>query len=285
MERDEAVLATAASRCHRMGVSLALSVWREGSNGDIAVKQLDLVLFALTPLTFTGDGTSPVWTADGRSIMYSEARGKNLRDWRCSAGGPTGLVVVEMPLPALGSPNILEVVPTLDTVAGSIEKLRSGAKRGVLNIMLARREYATSTPLVADPAFAEVFPALSLVRSMAGRRVGTEEGTHFEVYVLLIPPRERDSGAGVAEWRHGTALVHSGQELSTGMPPLTPWLRRWRQQRRSLGASRPPYRGKRQSTCWVVRVRCPDHVASTRRAVISYSPVLGWHRPHRPARS
>jgi serine/threonine-protein kinase len=186
------------------GRRLALSVWRDAANGDIAVKQLDAVPFALTPLTFTGDGVSPVWTADGRSVVYGGGKGNNESILRRRADG-TG--AVDTLLPA-STRSIIEIVPTRDTTQFIVRVGIVGPQR---DIVLAHWGDTTTTPLMAHPGFAEINPALS----PDGRWLAyaSNETGRFEVYVRPFPAvnarRVQVSQAGGTEPR----WAHSGREL------------------------------------------------------------------------
>ena len=187
------------------GHRLALSVERvAGSgNGDIYVKQLDAVPFALTPLTFTGDGASPAWTVDGGSVVYSEDKGDNDTRTSILRRRADGTGAVDTLIPA-GFRAVIEVVPTRDTGQFILRFELSGPGR---DIILARRGDTTTTPLMADRSFAEVNPALS----PDGRWLAyaSNETGRFEVYVRPFPDvnarRVQVSQAGGTEprWAHG----------------------------------------------------------------------------------
>ncbi len=191
------------------GRRLALSVERvaRSGNGDIYVKQLDAVPFALMPLTFAGDGSSPVWAADGRSIVYSEGKGNNDQVTalvRRRADGTGGVDTLLPPRPR----SIIEVTPTRDTTQFILRYDINGPQR---DIVLAHRGDTTTTPLMADPGFAEIFPALS----PDGRWLAyaSHETGRFEVYVRPFPDvnarRVQVSQSGGTEPR----WAHSGREL------------------------------------------------------------------------
>ena len=191
------------------GRHLALTVERvPGSgNGDVFVKQLDAAPYALMPLTFAGDGSSPRWTADGRSVIYAEDKGGNDPvSWvvRRRADG-TGAVDTLLP-PRRHS--IIEVVPTRDTTQFILQYDINGPRR---DIVLAHRGDTATTPLMANPKFAEIFPALS----PNGRWLAyaSNETGRFEVYVRPFPDvnarRVQVSQSGGTEPRWG----HNGREL------------------------------------------------------------------------
>ena len=191
------------------GRHLGLSVERgaKSGNGDIYVKQLDAVPYALTPLTFTGDGASPVWTADGRSIVYSEDKGDNDTHTSLLRRRADGTGAVDTLIPA-STRSIIEVVPTRDTTQFILRFDINGAQR---DIVLAHRGDTTIMPLMADPGFAEIYPALS----PDGRWLAyaSNETGRFEVYVRPFPDvnsrRVQVSQAGGTEPR----WAHSGREL------------------------------------------------------------------------
>jgi serine/threonine-protein kinase len=191
------------------GSRLALSVERVAlsGNGDIFVKQLDAVPYALMPLTFAGDGVSPRWTANGRSVIYGEAEGDNDPvSWvvRRRADGTGGVDTLSPPRPH----SIIEVVPTQDTTQFILRYEINGDGR---DIMLGHRGDTIATPLMADPGFAEIFPALS----PDGRWLAyaSDETGRFEVYVRPFPDvnarRVQVSQSGGTEPRWS----HSGREL------------------------------------------------------------------------
>ncbi|HEU4990079.1 MAG TPA: protein kinase [Gemmatimonadaceae bacterium] len=165
------------------GHRLALTIERRppSGNGDIFVKQLNAAPYALMPLTFAGDGTSPQWTADGQSIVYGADKGDNdAASWlvRRRADG-TGAVDTLLPTRPRA---IIKVVPTPDTTQFILQYDINGALR---DIVLAHRGDTTATPLMADPKHAEIFPALS----PDGRWIAyaSDESGQFEVYVRPFP--------------------------------------------------------------------------------------------------
>ncbi len=191
------------------GHRLALSIERvaRSGNGDVFVKQLDAVPYALMPLTFAGDGLSPVWTADGRSVVYGEDTGDNnpvTAVLRRRADGTGGVDTLVPPI----SHSVIEVIPTRDTSQFILRNEINGPQRG---IVLAHRGDTTVTPLMADPGFAEMFPALSA----DGRWLAyaSNETGRFEVYVRPFPDvnarRVQVSQSGGTEPRWS----HSGREL------------------------------------------------------------------------
>ena len=191
------------------GRRLALSVERvaRSGDGDVFVKQLDAMPFALMPLTFAGDGSSPVWTADGRSIVYSEDKGGNdpLTSLLRRRADGTGGVDTLLPPRARA---IIEVAMTRDSARFILRYDINGSKR---DIVLAHRGDTTTTPLMADQGYSEIFPALS----PDGRWLAyaSNESGRFEVYVRPFPDvnarRVQVSQSGGREPR----WAHSGHEL------------------------------------------------------------------------
>ncbi|MBI3567056.1 MAG: PD40 domain-containing protein [Gemmatimonadetes bacterium] len=198
----------AASAGSADGRRLAWNVHRSGLVGDIAIKQLAVMPFALTPLTFDGDNSNPVWTADGQSILYSANRGDYAAGTWLIRRRADGTGVTDTLARSVGGREIMEVEPTRDT-AQFILRLQSGGP--TRDLMLQRLGDGTFTPLVADSTFAEVFPALS----PDGRWLAyaSNETGHFEVYVRPFPDvnarRVQVSQAGGTEPR----WAHSGKEL------------------------------------------------------------------------
>ncbi len=191
------------------GNRLALTAERVAlsGNGDVFVKQLDAVPFALMPLTFEGDGISPTWTADGRSVIYAEDKGDNdVVSWvvRRRADGTAGEDTLLPPR----ARSIIEVVPTPDTTQFILRYDISGSAR---DIVLAHRGDTTTTPLVADPGFAEIFPALSPDGHWLA--YASNETGRYEVYVRPFPEvnarRVQVSQSGGTEPR----WAHTGREL------------------------------------------------------------------------
>ncbi len=195
------------------GRRLALVIWRESVNSDINIKQLDQVPFALTPLTFTGDNWSPAWTADGGSVVYATALGNNQPGTSLLRRRADGTGAVDTVLDAVGTHNFIEVVPTHDTatfIATFIQRTQAGGTRQ--DIVLARRGDTTSTPLIADSTFDEVFPTLSPDGRWLAYASNETQG-RFEVYVRPFPDvnsfRVQVSQGGGSEPR----WAHSGREL------------------------------------------------------------------------
>ncbi|MDE3152705.1 MAG: protein kinase [Gemmatimonadota bacterium] len=191
------------------GRRLALAIERKAlsGDGDIFVKQLDAVPYALMPLTFAGDGSSPRWTPDGRSVIYGEDRGgNNPVSWvvRRRADGTGGEDTLLPPR----ARSIIKVVPTPDSNRFILQYDINGPQR---DIVLTHRGDTTTTPLVADPKFAEIFPALS----PDGRWLAyaSDETGRLEVYVRPFPDvnarRVQVSQSGGTEPRWG----RNGREL------------------------------------------------------------------------
>ncbi len=193
------------------GHRLALAVERRAlsGNGDIFVKQLDAAPYALMPLTFAGDGSSPRWTADGRSVIYAEDKGNNTTvTWvvRRRADGTGAVDTLLPPRPRM----IIKVVPTRDTSQFILQYDINGPQR---DIVLAHRGDTATTPLMANPKFAEIFPALS----PNGRWLAyaSNETGRFEVYVRPFPDvnarrvQVSQSGGTEPRWaRNGRELYY-----------------------------------------------------------------------------
>jgi len=182
------------------GRRLAVSANASGTD-DIWIKQLDKGPFKR--LTFAGTNIRPVWTADGRNVMYvsrADSGNEDIRVRRADGtGGETTLV------------NLLrttwEVRPTRDTT-------RFVVRLGVpptRDIMLWRRGDSVATPLVATPTFEELMPALS----PDGRWLAytSNESGREEVYVRPFP--RVDDGLWQVSRNGGSypLWAHSGREL------------------------------------------------------------------------
>jgi hypothetical protein len=194
------------------GRHLALTVWRDATNRDIDIKQLDQAPFALTQLTFTGDNVSPAWTADGRSIVYATGTTANqtaLRRRRADGTGPVDTLLDHAVMPVLGTRGILQVVPTRDATQFI---LQVGNCYACGDLALARQGDTTTVPLATNFSIAFINPALS----PDGRWLAyasTETPGRFEVYVRPFP----DLNAGRVQVSQGGGneprWAHSGKEL------------------------------------------------------------------------
>jgi Tol biopolymer transport system component len=54
------------------GRSIAMEVYPDGRNGETDIYTLDLVTGTYTQLTFAGDNDEPVWSPDGRRILFDK---------------------------------------------------------------------------------------------------------------------------------------------------------------------------------------------------------------------
>ncbi|HSB55498.1 MAG TPA: hypothetical protein VLD58_14155, partial [Gemmatimonadales bacterium] len=64
-------------RFSRDGRSLAMEVVADGRNGSTDIYTLDLVTGTYTQLTFDGDNDEPVWSPDGKRILFDKRVGTN----------------------------------------------------------------------------------------------------------------------------------------------------------------------------------------------------------------
>jgi len=148
-----------------------------------------------------------MWTADARSVVYSEDKGDNDSRTTILRRRADGTGAVDTLIPPSTRP-VIEVVPTGDTSQFILRFELTGPGR---DIMLARRGDAANTPLMADRTFAEINPSLS----PDGRWLAyaSNETGRFEVYVRPFPDvnsrRVQVSQAGGTEPR----WAHSGREL------------------------------------------------------------------------
>ena len=189
------------------GTRLAVSVESAGG-GDIWVKELPAGPF--TRLTFEGSNSRPVWTADGRNVMYASTR-----DSEDGLVGAFGIATrradgtgTETMLYS-GTRRAAVIVPTLDS-----SRLVVGVfGPPIQDIFLLERtsDSARFTPLVANAGYTENLPALSPDnRWMA--YVSNETGRP-EVYVRPFP----DVGSG--RWQvsrnggHAPTWARGGGEL------------------------------------------------------------------------
>ena len=121
---------------------------------------MDRAPLALTPLTFSADQWSPVWSTDGQAVVYALGTGVSVNERgtplvRRRADGTGALDTLLAPVRGR---EIFEVETTRDSAQFILSVKSPGRQR---DIVLARRGGTTDTPLAADSAFDEVFPALS----------------------------------------------------------------------------------------------------------------------------
>jgi serine/threonine-protein kinase len=190
------------------GRRLAVSVPRSGSvSADIYIKQLDHGPF--TRITFEDYNLNPVWTPDGRWVMYS-ARSMLSSDTvvlrRRRADGTGGPETLFTPT---GGPGIGEIVLTRDTAQYVLSRLNRSSSRDIVRWHLGD---TAATPLVASRGHDLNSPALS----PDGRWLAytsNESAGRNEVFVRTYPDvnggrwQVSQAGGSVPLWSH------TGREL------------------------------------------------------------------------
>jgi serine/threonine-protein kinase len=183
------------------GRRIAMSVTASGSD-DIWIKQLDRGPFER--LTFAGTNIRPMWTADGRNVVYLSRADSGNEDVYAKRADGTGGSAKLLDMPRA----IFEVLPTRDT-------MRMIVRYGVppsRDIMLWQRgKDSAVSPLVVTQQYEETMPALS----PDGRWIAylSNESNRNEVYVRPFPNvndgrwQVSRNGGGFPLW------AHSGREL------------------------------------------------------------------------
>ena len=189
-----------------MEVSIVADVW---------VKQLDRG--PISRLTFSSEVVSPVWSADGRSVLYVSAPDSPAR-----ASGAANAVYIK-PADGTGAPRLVATTPHLvsdlatlpDGSAVLLGAIDQGTTRG--DLMLARIDTdANPTPLLAEP-YGESDPAVS----PDGRWLAyvSNESGRDELFVRPLPDvasarwQVSVSGGREPRWaRDGRELYYVGPE-------------------------------------------------------------------------
>jgi hypothetical protein len=180
------------------GQRIAASI-SAGQARDIWVKQLPRGPF--TRLTFDGDTRRPVWTRDGRSLLYLRA-------------GDAGGTLRSRPANGTGAE---ETIASLDGSIVAAERTADStrfllvARLGRLRDIVLFERGGSPVPLLASERFEEVGPALS----PDGRWLAyvSDESDRNEVYVRPYP--EVDGGRWQVSRNGGSEArwSHSGREL------------------------------------------------------------------------
>ncbi len=160
------------------GRQLAVMVLRSGAVvADIWVKQLDRAPFTNTRVTFGGGNANPVWSPDGRSLLFtSGSSGRRGFVFRKPADG-TGVVDTVVRL----ARGLNEVVVTPESTTFLVRLTAPGSR----DIVQAQRGRDTAVPLVASPTYQEIGPALSPDGKWLA--YASNESGRYEVYVRPYP--------------------------------------------------------------------------------------------------
>jgi len=159
------------------GKQLAVMVLRSGVSSDIWVKQLDRAPFTNTRVTFGGGNANPVWSPDGRSLLFTSGSGERRGFvFRKPADG-TGVLDTVVRL----ARGLNEVVVTPDSTTFLVRLVAPGSR----DIVQAQRGRDTAVPLVASPAYQEIGPSLSPDGNWLA--YASNESGRYEVYVRPYP--------------------------------------------------------------------------------------------------
>jgi serine/threonine-protein kinase len=210
------------------GRRLAMSITASGSD-DIWIKQLDKGPFER--LTFAGANIRPVWTADGRTVMYVSRADSGNEDLHARRADGTGSEIKLLDV----ARTVFEVVPTRDTTR-LIVRYGTPPTRDIM--LWQRGKDSAITPLITTPQYEEVMPALS----PDGRWIAyqSNESGRNEVYVRPFPKVDDGrwqvsrNGGGFPLWAHSgrelffkaqgdslmVALLNPGARFSTDEPHL-----------------------------------------------------------------
>jgi hypothetical protein len=164
------------------GRRLAVSVPRSGSvSADIYIKQLDHGPF--TRITFEDYNLNPVWTPDGRWVMYS-ARSMLSSDTvvlrRRRADGTGGPETLFTPT---GGPGIGEIVLTRDTAQYVLSRLNRSSSRDIVRWHLG--DYTSNESAGRNEVFVRTYPDVNGGRwqvSQAGGSVPLWSHTGRELF-------------------------------------------------------------------------------------------------------
>jgi serine/threonine-protein kinase len=160
------------------GKQLAFMERRSGVvEADIWVRQLDRASFTNTRVTFGGNNADPVWSPDGRSLLFTSGSSGRLGFvFRKPADG-TGVMDTVVRL----ARGLNEVVVTPESTTFLVRLIGPGSR----DIVQAQRGRDTAVPLVASPTYSEIAPALSPDGKWLA--YASNESGRYEVYVRPFP--------------------------------------------------------------------------------------------------